>query len=126
MSNVILCNISDAKKCIDEERLYWISGVLDALDVPEEVFDAANIYDFRYDMEGLGIEVELYADGRVNVYKKQWHEGRTEEDSDWLPVTDEHIVAQWKEPTYVRKIEGKDVYYEIHINEWSIQNMRKR
>lgn len=125
MSNVILCNLSDARKSIEEERLYWVSDVLDALGVPDEVFGATDIRDFRYDMEGFGIEVELCADGCVNVYKKQWHEGKTEEDSDWLPPTEDHLVAQWKEPTYVKKIEGNEVYYELHINEWSILNMRR-
>ncbi len=124
MSNTILCNISDAKKFIDEERLYWISEVLEALGVPDEVFEASDIRDFRYDMETMGIEVELHSNGNVDVYKKQWHEGMTEEQSDWLPATKEHLVAQWKEPAYIRKIEGKDVHYEIHLEEWSILNMR--
>lgn len=125
MSDVILCNLSDSRKSIEEERLYWISDVLDALGVPDEVFDATDIRDFRYDMEGFGIEIELCTDGCVNVYKKQWHEGRTEKDSDWLPATEDHLVAQWKEPTYIKKVEGNEVYYELHINEWSILNMRQ-
>lgn len=124
MSNTILCNISDAKKVIDEERTYWVSEVLEALGVPDEVFEASDIRDFRYDMNGLGIDVELHSNGNVDVYKKQWHEGPTEEQSDWLPVSEEHLVAQWKEPTYVRKVDGRDVFYEIHLNEWSILNMR--
>lgn len=126
MGNVILCNLSDAKQSVEEERLFWISGVLDALGVLEEVADATDIRDFRYDMETFGIEIELNTDGAVSVYKKQWYEGKTEEESDWLPVTKEHLVAQWKEPTYIKKVEGKDVYYEIHLNEWSILNMRKQ
>jgi len=124
MSNVILCNISDAQQVIDEERLYWVSDVLDALNVPDEVFDATDIRDYRYDMEQLGIEVELHSNGDVDVYKKQWHEGPTEDSSGWIPPTEDHLIAQWKEPTRIRRIEGKDVYYEIHLNEWSILNMR--
>lgn len=125
MGNIILCNLSDARKSIEEEKLYWISSVLSALDVSEEILNVADIRDFRYDMEELGIEVELCTDGCVNVYKKQWHEGNSEEETDWLPVTEDHLVAQWKEPTYIKKIDGNDVYYEIHLNEWSILNMRQ-
>lgn len=124
MSNIILCNLADAKKVIDEERLYWASEVLEALGVPDETFEVSDIRDFRYDMETIGIEVELHSNGNVDVYKKQWHDGPTEEQSGWLPVTKEHLVAQWKTPVRVRKIEGKDVFYEIHLNEWSILNMR--
>ena len=124
MSNIILCNISDAKKTIDEERLHWVLAVLEAMGVPDKVFEATDIRDFRYDMETLGIEVELHSEGNVNIYKKQWLEGPTEELSDWLPVTEEHLVAQWKKPTYVKKVEGKDAHYEIHLDEWSALNMR--
>lgn len=124
MSNIILCNISDAKKTIDEERLYWIFDVLEALGVPDEVFDATDIRDYRYDMEEFGIEVEVYSNGNVDVYKKQWHEGKSEEQSGWLPAQRDHLVAQWKEPSYIRRIEGRNAYYEIHINEWSILNMK--
>lgn len=123
MANVILCNLSDAQEVIKEERLYWINEVLDALGVPDEVFEASDISDFRYEMEGLGIEVELHSNGNVDVYKKQWHTGPTEETSGWLPATKDHLVAQWKEPTYVRRKEGREVYYELHINEWSILSM---
>jgi hypothetical protein len=125
MSTTILCNLSDAQKVIDEERLYWISEILEALGVSDELFDATDIRDFRYGMEDIGIEVELHSNGNVDVYKKQWHEGLTEERSDWLPATEEHLVAQWKEPTYIRKVEGKNVHYELHLNEWSILNMRQ-
>lgn len=125
MSNIILCNISDTTKTIAEERLYWISEVLDALGVPDDVFDATDIREYRYDMEELGIEVELHSSGNVNVYKKKWHDGQTEEQSGWLPAAEEYLVAQWKEPTYIRKVEGRDAYYEVHLNEWSILNMRR-
>jgi hypothetical protein len=116
MSTTILCNLSDAQKVIDEERLYWISEILEALGVSDELFDATDIRDFRYGMEDIGIEVELHSNGNVDVYKKQ---------CDWLPATEEHLVAQWKEPTYIRKVEGKNVHYELHLNEWSILNMRQ-
>jgi hypothetical protein len=123
MSNIILCNISDAKKTIDEERLHWIFDVLEALGVPDEVFDVADIRDYRYNMEEFGIEVESHSNGNIDVYKKQWYDGPNEQ-SGWLPAQKEHLVAQWKEPYYVRRIEGRNAYYEIHINEWSILNMK--
>lgn len=126
MAKVILCNLSDANNVVNEERMYWIFEVLEDLGVPDSVFEATDIRDFRYDMEELGIEVDLCSNGDVNVYKKHWFEGPTEETSGWLPPTDIHLVAQWKEPKYIRKKEGKEVYYEIHLNEWSISNMRRK
>ncbi|KKL28686.1 hypothetical protein LCGC14_2372650 [marine sediment metagenome] len=125
MTEIILCNLSDANKIINEERLYWVNEVLDALSVPEETYDVSTIDEYRANMDELGIEVELRTSGDVDVYKKEWHEGETEESSGWLPPTKEHLVAQWREPTRIRKVEGKDVYYELHLNEWSILNMRK-
>lgn len=124
MGNVILCNLSDANYIIEEERFYWISDVLDALSVPEEVYDSKTIDEFRDKMDDFGIEVELSTDGSVKVYKKQWYEDG-EENVGWLPATKDHLVAQWNEPTRVKRVEGKEVYYEIHLNEWSILNMRR-
>ena len=123
MGQVILCNLSDANQLIDEARIDWTYGVLYSLGVPEDMLDPSDIQEFRYNMEGFGVEVELISNGDVNIYKKQWHDGRTEDDSDWLPPTPDHLVAQWKEPKRIMKKEGRDVYYEIHLNEWSILNM---
>lgn len=125
MSYTILCNISDANIIIEEEKMRWIYEILEALRVPEEVYNCKNIDEYREKMEEMGIEVILVTNGNVNVYKKAWHEGPTPEQCGWLPATNEHLVAQWKEPEYVMKLEGKDAYYEIHLNEWSILNMRQ-
>lgn len=125
MSNIVLCNLSDANKTIDEERLNWARDVLRALGVSEEIINTSDIRNFRFKMEEYGIEVELFSNGNVDIYKKQWYSGPSEELSGWLPVNKDHLVAQWKEPTYIKKIENKDVYYEIHLEEWSILNSRK-
>jgi len=125
MSSVILCNISDAHNVIEEEKMHWIYDVLGALGVPEEVYDYKTIDEYRERMEEMGIEVILVTNGNINVYKKAWHEGPTPERCGWLPALDEHLVAQWKEPERIMKLEGKDAYYEIHLNEWSILNMRQ-
>ena len=125
MSNIILGNLSDAVKTIEEERLFWTNDVLDALGIPEEAFEVDSIDEYRNNLDELGIEVELSTNGLVNIYKKEWHQGLSEEDSGWLPAEKEHLVAQWKEPTRIQKIDGKDVYYEIHLNEWSILNIRR-
>ncbi len=117
----ILCNLSDANDIINEEREFWITDVLDALKIPDEVFEASSIDDFRFLMEERGIEVQLSTTGEVNVYRKEWYDGTSEENSGWLPSTDEHLVAQWKTPTRTKKLdENKEVYYEITLNEWSI------
>lgn len=126
MGDIILCNISDANSSIEEARLYWTYEVLTALGVPDEIlFETKDIRDFRYKMEGLGIEVVLKNNEEVDIFKKQWREGVSEEYSGWLEPTEEHLVAQWKKPDRVRKVEGKDVYYEIHLNKWSMFNTRK-
>jgi hypothetical protein len=125
MSSIILCNLSDAHQIIDDERMFWISDVLDALGIPEEVFNAKTIDEYRDSIGALGVEIELTSIGNVNVYKQEWHDGGPD-NSGWLPTTSKHLVAQWKEPTYIRKVEGKDVYYEVHLNEWSILNVRKK
>lgn len=124
MSKVVLCNVSDSHSVVAEEKLYWVIDVLEALGVSEEVYNAKDISNFRYDMDKLGIDVEYITSGCVNIYKKHWLEGSTEERSGWLPAKEEHLVAQWKEPKYARKIDAKGVYYEIQLNEWSIANMR--
>lgn len=126
MSDTILCNISDAKNVIDEARNEWIQEVLSMLNVPEEVLEIRDIREFRYELsDNFGIEVELKANGDVDVYKKQWNNTEIEELQGWLPIKKENLVAQWKEPQRVRRVEGKDVYYEIHLNEWSITNLRR-
>jgi len=126
MANVILCNISDAPKVIKEERHIWVRDVLMGLGISEEVLDSSSkdVDEYRYLMGEEGVEVEMNSNGDVNIYKMRWHEGSTESTSDWLPPSEEHLVGQWKEPTYIKKIEGKDVFYELHLNEWSILNMR--
>lgn len=126
MSDIILCNLSDANSVIAEARLYWTYEVLSAMNVPDEIlFEIKDINDYRYDMEGLGIEVILKNNEEVDIFKKEWYEGTTEEASGWLDATKDNLVAQWKKPDRVRKVEGKDVYYEIHVNAWSMFSMRR-
>ena len=125
MGRVVLCNISDAHDVILEERHEWIHDVLIGLGLPEEtIAQSGDIDTYRYLMGEEGIEVEMTSNGDVNIYKMRWHNGPTEFTSDWLPPDEDSLVGQWKEPTYVRKIAGKEVYYELHLNEWSILNMR--
>ena len=126
MGDVILCNISDANNVIEEARFDWIHSVLSNLNVSEEIFDVKDIREFRHELSNnLGIEVELKSNGEVDIYKKQWNNHSLEELQGWLPVKKEHLIAQWKEPKRIRKVEGKDVHYEIHLNEWSFTNVRK-
>lgn len=125
MSDIVLCNMSDANSITKELRGEWLDDIFDVLEIPDEVFDAETINDYRYEMEELGIEVILYSTGEINVYKKVWIEGPTEFSSGYLPADKRHLIAQWKNPTRVRRIEGNEMYYELHVNEWSVVNMRK-
>ena len=124
MSDVILCNLSDANSEIKEARLLWAYQVLIDAGVPEETLLFDDIRDFRVDMDDLGIEVELKNGEEVDIYKLEWFE--TEYEAGWLPPKKEHLIAQWKKPTRIMKVDenGRDVYYEIHLNEWSIFKTR--
>jgi hypothetical protein len=129
-AKTILCNISDANDTIKEARDEWIIETLLALDVPEDVielgFDDSGRDDYIYEMNELGIAIELFSNGEVNVYKQVWHDGPAEELSGWIPPKKQHMVAQWKTPEKIRRIDKAkdDFYYEIHLREWSIANMR--
>lgn len=129
VAETILCNLSDANETIREAREEWIIEVLLALNVPEDVvelgFDDVGRDDYIYAMNELGISVDLHVNGEIDVYKKVWHEGPTEESSGWLPPTEKHLVAQWKKPERVKVVKKNEVYYELHLREWSIANVRK-
>lgn len=119
MSDVILCNLSDANKTIEEFRKEWILEVLTSLGVPQSLIEK-DISEFRFQIsEDYGVEIELVSNKEVNVYKKQWNNSSKEELQSWLPVTKENLVAQWKEPMRIKKIENDNVFYEIHLDAWS-------
>lgn len=120
MSDVILCNLSDALTTIEEAKKEWLHETLLALGISEEVLAIKDSRQFRHELSyNLGVEVELKANGEIDVYKKQWHADKIEELQGWLPTKKENLVAQWKEPKRIRRIENKEVYYEIHLSEWS-------
>lgn len=130
VAETILCNLSDANETIKEVRDEWIIEVLLALGVSENIielgFNDTGRDDYIYEMNELGIVVELYSNGEVDVFKRVWVNGASEENSGWLPPTEKHLVAQWKNPERIRKIDGNnDVYYELHLREWSISNIRR-
>jgi len=125
MSDVILCNISDANDVITEARNEWVVSVLLELGVTEEIVFLNDIREFRYNVsEGLGIEVELMSSGEVKIYKKRWHNGVNDNSQGWLPIKKDNLVAHWKQPARIRKVDGEKVFYEIHLNEWSFANAR--
>ena len=117
MQTTILCNLSDAEATIEEAKLEWIYDVLGGLNIPQDIIEAKDkdVDHFRNSMSQYGIEVELFTNGCVDVYKKTW----IEELSGWAPANKNNLVAQWKEPKYTRKMEGGEVYYEIYLNEWT-------
>lgn len=125
MTSVILCNISDVNKVIEEEKNFWVQDVLLDLGVSEDVIASAeNIDEYLHFMNQLGIEVEYRTTGEVLIYKKTMYRGEDGEEVDWLNPSEENLVAQWKPPTLVKKVEGKNVHYEVHLNEWSSFKMR--
>ncbi len=42
----------------------------------------------------------------------------------FLPETEKNLIAEWNTPEFVKVIGDKEVYYELHLNEWSIFNIR--
>jgi len=126
MGAIILCNISDAIEVISEAREAWIVEILTSLGVDEELLEISkkDIQKFRYYMEELGIEIDFKTSGEIDIYKKKWHEDKDPERCGWLPTKKEHLIAQWKEPEKIRKIEGKEVFYEIHLSNWSMVSSR--
>ena len=122
MSSIILCNLSDANQCINDARLEWIYDILEFLGIPKEIY-ISDLKVYREKMAENGIEVDLVTNGDVNVYKQAWHEDKNE--SGWLPSKKENLIGQWKEPERIIKVNGKETYYEIHLDEWSILNTRK-
>src|SRR5574337_941007 len=108
MGDIVLCDLSDANEVIKEMRLDWTNSILLNLGVPEEVLVLNDIKQLRHEVSNnYGIEVDLLADGTVNIYKKQWNNSNIEELQGWLPNKKEHLVAQWKEPKRIKKMENK-------------------
>lgn len=117
MSNIILCNLSDANEMISEAQKEWVENLLLALNIDEGMLDD-DIYVFRSKMEEIGIEVVLYSSGEVDVFKKVWFDDGFNQG--WLPAEKKNLVGQWKLPEKIKKIDEKGVYYEIHLKEWTI------
>jgi hypothetical protein len=123
MGQVVLCNISDANQVIKDLRINWVYDALESLGIPPEIRELQDVFELRSVLGGLGIYVEYRSAGEeIDVYKREWH--GTEETGSWMPPKEKHLVAQWKRPQYVRKVEGNDVYYELHLDEWCIANRR--
>ena len=122
MGAIILCNISDSEQVISEAKELWTIEILLKFGIKEEILELSrkDVQKFRYYMEDMGVEVDIKMNGEVDIYKKKWHEDPNPENCGWLPAKKEHMIAQWKEPKKIRKVEGKEVFYEIHLDNWSM------
>lgn len=116
MSNIVLCNLSDVNSTIEEVRDEWIVDVLTGIGVSEEDFNLP--YDQYCDaLSELGLVVRKSTGGTVSVYKLSWHE--EDHCQGFLNPTKNNLIAQWKNPKRVKRIENNDVYYELHFDCWS-------
>ena len=122
VADTILCNRSDANEIIAEARDEWIISVLIDLGVPENVieegFDDESVVareEYINSMNDLGLAIELYSNGEVDIFKRVWYTDERDE---------KQIIAQWKTPERILKVDGRDLYYEIHLNKWSTKGMR--
>lgn len=122
MSDIILCNVSDRFEILKEKRTEWVYKVLDGLNLPEDIEKYNNYTEFRNILNIHGIFIENKSGGEeIDIYKLKWSD---DDGGGWLPLNDKYLIAQWKKPKYIKRIEGKDVYYELHINEWSMIKLK--
>jgi hypothetical protein len=119
MSEVILCNISDANQILQEKCKEWVYNILELLKIPHEIIYCQNISMFRGGLSECGLHIETRLCGEeVDIYKLEWYDDGKKEG--WLPIDKKYLIAQWKRPKYIRRVDGDDVYYELHLNEWSM------
>jgi len=124
MSEVILCNLSDSVSILEQKRKEWVCDISQALGYGETDLDFNDVSSFRSELNRIGVHIELKSSGEeIDVYKCEWREDKNE--SGWLPISKKHLIAQWKKPKYIRKRDEKGMYYELHINEWSMLKSRK-
>lgn len=103
MSNIILANRGDEQKIVAEEKEEWVYQVLLALGIDEKILtelDNKDIVDF---LNTVGIEIfDNLGEESVKIVKNN------------------KTVAEWKQPKFILKKDGKEYYYEIHLNEWAL------
>lgn len=119
MSDILLCDLSDAPKILADRRKEWVCSILSALGLEENKIQIEDLFELRNYLNQFGIHVALKSAGEeVDIYKREWL--GDEKTGGWLPLNDKYLVAQWKRPKYVRRIDGNSLYYELHLNEWSL------
>jgi hypothetical protein len=124
MSDILLCDISDANQILQNKRKEWVYNILEVLEIPEEIINCADTGQLRGGLNQFGIHIETLSGGEeINIYRQEWY--GDQDAGGWLPPKPKHLIAQWKRPKYIRKVEGKNVYYELHLNEWSMVRERK-
>jgi hypothetical protein len=125
MSDVLLCDISDANQILQDQRKAWVLNILELLEIPEEIINCHNIDQLRGGLNHFGIHIETLSGGEeINIYRREWYGDQNS--GGWLPPEPKHLIAQWKRPKYIRKVEGEDVYYELHLNEWSMLRTKNK
>jgi hypothetical protein len=121
MGEVVLCNTSDANEVLRDLRKAWVYDLLSALGI--EADDTTDQIEARGVLSGLGIRIDLRSNGEeIDVYKCEWR--GSEDSGGWLPPQKKHLIAQWKRPKYVRRVDGKDLYYELHLDKWSMVSVK--
>lgn len=130
VAETILCDLSDANSIIKEIKNEWIVEVLSGLGIAEDIIElglSGNYEEYISAMNELGISIELFSGGEINIYKKVWFDGVSEDSSGWLPVSDKHLIAQWKRPEKIRRVENSTgkLHYEIHFKQWSVPSIKK-
>lgn len=123
MGKIIMCNIEDLKKTFLEERREWIFEVLISIGIDEETIALykTNPREFRARMDDIGVEIITHSNLDVDVYKLEFYENEETGENGWLPEDEKYLVAQWKEPTIIRKKDEYGSFYEIELNEWSLK-----
>lgn len=110
---IILADRTDELPAVEEERQAWLQKVLVALGADKDIIKD-NTIGAKNHIESLGLDVVLKRD-EIDIFRYEFEEidGRFVE-------KDKYLVAQWFEPKFILKTDGKDKYYEIHIDEWAL------
>jgi len=122
---VILCDIGDEAEIIAEERQNWLSRVLVAFGMDEDMA-ARDTFESKQSLMMLGLDVWRGSNGTIRIFRPEYatFEVPDEQEGSVREVDVERnqkVVAEWHPPEIVRIREalGKE-HYRITLKEWAL------
>lgn len=121
-NNIVLCDVDNVHSTIEELRQEWAIDILNKFGIHEINLDS--IEDIQLTLAQIGLEiVNNISDKSIKVYKRELVK-KSNGNEYYLPETDKDLIAEWNMPKFIKIIGIGEVYYELHLNEWSIFNIR--